>query len=82
MHKHHIKEKVAGANKCRLCSGACLHWQSQKRDPLNFGSGLAALPPRSLLPQLVPLQTLAPARSFRREVLYDMQMHYDLGIQT
>jgi hypothetical protein len=31
---------------------------------------------------LVPLQTLAPARSFRREVLYDMQMHYDLGIQT
>jgi hypothetical protein len=75
MHKHHIKGKVAGVNKSRLCSGACLHWQSQKRGPPNFGSGLAALPPHSLLPQLVPLQTQAPARSFRREVLYDMQMH-------
>jgi hypothetical protein len=62
-------------NESRLCSGACLHWQSQKRDPLNFGSGLAALPPRSLLPQLVPLQTQAPARSFRRGVLYDMQIN-------
>jgi hypothetical protein len=82
MHKHHTKGKVAGVNKSRLCSGACLHWQSQKRDPLNFGSGLAALPPRSLLPQLVPLQTQAPARSSRRVVLYDMQVHYDSSIQT
>jgi hypothetical protein len=65
-----------------LCSGACLHWESQKRDPQNFGSGLATLPPRSLLPRLVPLQTLALARSFRQGVLYDMQMHYDSSIQT
>jgi hypothetical protein len=69
MHKHHIKGKVAGVNKSRLC----LHWQSQKRDPPNFGSGLAALPPRSILPQLVLLQTQVPARSFHREVLYDMR---------
>jgi hypothetical protein len=68
-------------NKNRLCSGACLRWQSQKRDPPNFGSGLTALPPRSLLLQLVLLQTPAPARSSRQEVLYDMQMHYDLSIQ-
>jgi hypothetical protein len=31
---------------------------------------------------LVPLPTQAPARSFHREVLYDMQMHYDSSIQT
>jgi hypothetical protein len=64
-----------------LCSGACLHWQSQKRDPSNFGLGLSALPPCSLLPHLVLLQTQAPARSSRQEVLYDMQMHYDSSIQ-
>jgi hypothetical protein len=52
MHKHHIKGKVVGVNKRRLCFGACLHWQSQKRDPPNFGSGLVALPPHSLHPQL------------------------------
>jgi hypothetical protein len=63
-----------------LCSGASLHWESQKRDPQNIGSGLTALPPRSLLPRLVPLQTLALARSFPRGVLYDMQMHYDSSI--
>jgi hypothetical protein len=82
MHKHRVKGKVAGVNKSRLCSGACLHWQSQKRDPPKFGSGLVALPPRSLPPQLALLQTQAPARSFRRGVLYDMQMHYDSSIQT
>jgi hypothetical protein len=68
-------------NKSRLCSGACLLWQSQKRDPPNFGSGLVALPPSSVLAQLVLLQTPAPARSSRQEVLYDMQMHYDSSIQ-
>jgi hypothetical protein len=82
MHKHHIKGKVAGVNKSRLCSGACLHWQSQKRDPLNFGSGLAALPPHSVPPQLVLLRTQAPSRSFRWEALYDMQVHYNSSIQT
>jgi hypothetical protein len=80
MHKHCIKGKLQEFNKCRLCSG--LAFTGKKRDPPNFGSGLAALPPRSLLPQLVPLQTQAPARSFRRGVLYDMQMHYDSSIQT
>jgi hypothetical protein len=45
-------------------------------------SGLATLPPCSILLQLVPLQTQALARSSRREVLYDMQMHYDSSIQT
>jgi hypothetical protein len=82
MHKHRIKEKLQEFNKSRLCSGACLHWQSQKKDPPDFGSGLAALPLRSLLLQLVLLQTQAPARSSRQEVLYDMQMHYDSSIPT
>jgi hypothetical protein len=61
--------------KVGYASGACLRWQSQKRDPSNFGSGLVAHPPRSRLPRLVLLQTQAPARSSRQEVLYDMQMH-------
>jgi hypothetical protein len=77
----HKKEKLQEFNKNRLSSGACLHWQSQKRDPPNFGSGLAALPPRSLLPQLVLLQTPGLARSSRQEALYDMQMHYDSSMQ-
>jgi hypothetical protein len=49
---------------------------------VNFGSGLVPRPPRSLPPQLVLLQTQAPARSFRREVQYDMKMHYDSSIQA
>jgi hypothetical protein len=32
--------------------------------------------------QLVLLQTEAPAHSFRRKILYDMQMHYDSSIRT
>jgi hypothetical protein len=81
MHKHCINGKLQEFNKNRLSFAGCLHWQSQKRDPPNFGSGLAALPPRSLLPQLIPVQTQAPARSFRQGVLYDMQMHYDSSIE-